>query len=75
MISAVIINRSRTKITEIFTLTESKNKDLLEAKFSILANDQFHRISNNVKEDVGYLDPRRIYFEWENWLKNILKNG
>ncbi len=70
-----IILRSKVKEALVNYSKKIKNKDILEAKFVILANDQFHRISSNVKEDIGYLDPRRIYFEWENWLKNILKNG
>lgn len=70
-----IILRAKIKEALVTYSKKIKNKDILEAKFVVLANDQFHRISNSVKEDVGYLDPRRIYFEWEDWLKKILKNG
>ncbi len=47
--------------------------DLLEAEFVILANDQFHRISDDVREDVGWLDSKRILNEWEGWLKRKIK--
>ena len=52
---------------------KTKNKDILEARFVIASNDQFHRISNKVKKDVGSLEPRRILFEWEEWLKKMIK--
>ncbi|GAG27770.1 unnamed protein product, partial [marine sediment metagenome] len=70
-----IILRAKIKEALVNYSKKIKNKDILEAKFTIMSNDQFHRISNSVKEDIGYLDPRRIYFEWEDWLKSVLKNG
>ncbi|RME54183.1 hypothetical protein D6777_04625 [Candidatus Woesearchaeota archaeon] len=53
----------------------SKNMKLLEAEFVIRANDQFHRISSSVREDVGSLDSKRILFEWEEWLKRVIRKG
>jgi type IV secretory pathway ATPase VirB11/archaellum biosynthesis ATPase len=48
--------------------------DILEAKFAIDANDQFHKITDKVKEEVGFMDPKRIFFEWEEWLKRTSKD-
>ena len=39
----------------------------------ISSNDEFHRISELVKQDVGELDPSRIYYEWEDWLKKNIR--
>ncbi|MEM4336967.1 MAG: type II/IV secretion system ATPase subunit [Candidatus Woesearchaeota archaeon] len=47
--------------------------ELLEADFVISANDQFHKISDKVKEEVGTIDSKRIFFEWSEWLKNAVK--
>ncbi len=47
--------------------------DILEADFSIQSNDQFHRISDRVRDEVGYLDSKRIFFEWNEWLKKAVK--
>ncbi len=47
--------------------------DILEADFVILSNDQFHRISDDVREEVGALDTKRILYEWEEWLKKKIK--
>jgi hypothetical protein len=65
----------RAKIKE--KLFEYSNKlklnELLEARFVINSNDKFHDICDNVRDDVGYLDNKRIFFEWEDWLKKQIK--
>ncbi len=65
----------RAKIKE--TLVDFANKNnmpsLLEATFVIQSNDQFHRISDKIKEEVGALDSKRIFFEWNEWLKRATK--
>ncbi|MFH0798515.1 MAG: ATPase, T2SS/T4P/T4SS family [Candidatus Woesearchaeota archaeon] len=53
----------------------TKNDKILEAPFVIRCNDQFHRISNTVREDIGALDSKRILFEWEEWLKRVIRKG
>lgn len=64
----------RTKIKEriVKAAEETKDDNLLEADFVISANDQFHKISERVREEVGALDSERIYFEWESWLKTAI---
>jgi hypothetical protein len=52
---------------------KTSNPELLEAEFVIMANDHFHRVSDKIKEEVGYLDSKRIFFEWNEWLKNMVK--
>ncbi len=51
----------------------AKRPDMLEAGFVIWSNDQFARISREVKEEVGFLDSKRIAFEWEEWLKKAVR--
>lgn len=65
----------RAKMKEMIVDMSNKLKDpdLLEAPFVIQCNDQFHRITDKVKEEVGSLDTERIYFEWNEWLKKTLK--
>jgi hypothetical protein len=46
---------------------------MLEAPFVIRCNDQFHRVSDKVKEKVGTLEPKRIIFEWKEWLEREIK--
>nr|MBI4156717.1 type II/IV secretion system ATPase subunit [Candidatus Woesearchaeota archaeon] len=47
--------------------------DLLEADFVVDANDMFHIISDNIKEEVGNLDSKRILFEFDNLLKGKIR--
>lgn len=47
--------------------------EILEAEFCIHANDQFHKISDEVKEESGSLDSKRIFFRWKNWLEREVK--
>ncbi len=50
-----------------------KNPELLEAEHVIQANDQFHRISDDVKEEFGFIDTKKVAFKWEEWLKRYIK--
>jgi len=52
---------------------KTKRPDLLEAPFVISSNDEYHRISNRVKEEVGSLDSKRIFFSWNEWMKRTVK--
>ncbi len=65
--------RAKMKETLVNIAKEMKNPDLLEAPFYIRANDEFHLISDAVREEVGSLDSNRIFFEWHEWLKRAVK--
>ena len=47
--------------------------EILEADFVVQSNDMFHRFSSDVKEEVGDLNNKKIFFEWENWIKREIK--
>jgi type IV secretory pathway ATPase VirB11/archaellum biosynthesis ATPase len=66
----------RTKIKETIVETADKEKDynILEAPFIIMSNDQFHKISDKVKNDTGKLDSKKIFFEWNEWLKREIRS-
>jgi len=65
--------RAKIKQTIVETAQKLKNFDLLEAEFYVRANDEFHRISEQVREEVGRLDSERIFFAWNEWLKRAVK--
>ena len=67
-----IMLRARIKQRIVDAAEETKNDDILEAKFVIAANDQFHKASERVRAKEGKLDSEKIYFEWESWLKTEL---
>ncbi|MCX6818705.1 MAG: ATPase, T2SS/T4P/T4SS family [Candidatus Aenigmarchaeota archaeon] len=43
--------------------------DLLEAQFVIQSNNQFHIISNAIREEIGELNSDMIYDRWFQWLQ------
>ena len=68
-----IMLRAKVKKSTVDFADKTKLPDLLEAKSVIEANDEFHRISDRVKNEVGTLDSKRIYFEWEEWFKRQIR--
>ena len=68
-----IMLRASIKKTLVETATKIKNPLLLEAEFTIRSNDEFHRISDSVREKYEIIDTKRIYFEWNEWLKKQIK--
>ena len=65
--------RAKMKETIVTYARKSKDFSLLEADHTIQANDEYHRISESVREEVGSLDPKKIFFEWNEWLKRTIK--
>jgi archaeal flagellar protein FlaI len=68
-----VMLRAKMKETLVETAEKHKDYDLLEAEFVIACNDQFHKISEKVKDTKGVLDNDRIFFEWNEWLKKAVK--
>ena len=65
--------RAKIKQAIVDTAKKTGDADLLEAPFVVKSNDEFHRISAIIAEEVGYTEPKRVYSEWETWLKAELK--
>jgi len=65
----------RTKIKETLVKYAEKSKmlNLLEADFVVHANDEFHKISDKIRQEIGSLDSKRIFFDWNEWLKRSVK--
>lgn len=68
-----IVLRGKIKEELFLTATKLKMPDLLEAEFSILSNDTFHKISDVVRVKKGYLDSKAIFYEWNEWLQKEIK--
>lgn len=68
-----ILLRAKIKEAIVAAAEKQNNLDLLEAPFSIAANDQFHRVSEKIRDEVGSLDSKRIFFDWNEWLKRAVK--
>ncbi|MCB9358388.1 type II/IV secretion system ATPase subunit [Candidatus Woesearchaeota archaeon] len=67
--------RAKIKLAQVEMAEKTGDQDILEARFTVLCNDYFHKISDQVKEELGVLDAKRIFFEWNEWLKSTVKKN
>ncbi|MBW6452056.1 MAG: type II/IV secretion system ATPase subunit [DPANN group archaeon] len=65
--------RSDMKETLLKYAKKTGNYSILEADFTVNANDKFHKISSTVKKEVGSLDSQRIFALWDEWVKQKIK--
>jgi len=65
----------RAKIKKEFVDTAEKIGDerLLEAKFSTDSNHAFHRISDEIRTEIGLPVSERVFPEWQKWLNEEIK--
>lgn len=65
----------RAKIKEEIVRVSNLMKDdlILEAKFNILSNDKFHKISDEVRQEIGLPLSERVFPEWQKWLNQKIK--
>ncbi|RLF37137.1 MAG: secretion system protein [Thermoplasmata archaeon] len=63
----------RSKIKEALVKVSGKNPLLLEAPFVVKSNNAFHNISDSVLRELGNLDSKRIFSEWQDWLKREIR--
>ncbi|MBI2654116.1 type II/IV secretion system ATPase subunit [Candidatus Woesearchaeota archaeon] len=68
-----VMLRANTKQALVDFATKQNMPWLLEADFVIQSNDQFHKISEKIREEIGTLDSKRIFFDWNEWLKRHVK--
>lgn len=70
-----ILLRAKIKKTLVDYSSKLNMNSILESGFVVESNDMFHRISDSVRENLGHLDSKRIFFEWHEWLKRNLKKS
>ena len=68
-----IMLRAKIKQLQIDMAIKYGNDEIIEAKSIIDANDMFHKISEKVNNEYGFLDSKKIYFEFEDWFKDYIK--
>lgn len=67
-----IMLRANVKKAILEASEKSNRPELLEASFVVEANDMFHKITDEVRHEVG-MDSKRILFEFNEWLKREVK--
>jgi hypothetical protein len=68
-----ILLRTKLKEYQLKRSIEEKDPDMLEAPFTILCNDFFHKISSKVKESTGKMDNDEIFRQWSDWFEYQVK--
>ncbi len=68
-----ILLRGKIKQEIVNTAKKIGNNQILEAGFNTLANHAFHRISDEVRQEVGLPVGERVFPMWQKWLNNEIK--
>ena len=68
-----MVLRAKIKKTIVDYAKRYAIPDLIEATAVVQMNDEFHRISDRVIQQLGKLDNDKIFFEWEDYLKRYIK--
>ena len=68
-----ILLRSQIKKEIVDISNKSNNPELLEAEFNTISNHMFHKISEDVIEEIGLPLSERVFPEWQRWLNEEVK--
>lgn len=68
-----ILLRAKIKEELVKTAEKLKNYKILEAEFNTDSNHAFHRISDEIREEIGLPMSERVFPEWQNWLNQEIK--
>ena len=51
-------------------MTDNK---ILESRFNNISNHAFHRISEQIRQEIGLPLSKRVFPEWQKWLNSEIK--
>ncbi len=68
-----ILLRAKIKEEIVKAAASSGRKELLEAAFNVSANQEFHAISNEIREEIGLPLSERVFPAWQKWLNAEIK--
>ena len=68
-----ILLRAKIKEELVNAARRINNYDILESKFNKKANHAFHRISDDVRQEVGLPWGDKVFPRWQKWLNDELK--
>lgn len=68
-----ILLRAKIKDEIVKTSDRTGRAELLEAAFNVSANQEFHSISNDVREEIGLPLSNRVFPAWQKWLNQEIK--
>lgn len=65
----------RKQVKERIMELGKEKPEVLEAEFASAANEKFHMVSEQVREEFGSMDSERIYERWDDWATAAAKRG
>lgn len=65
--------RARILETTVDIAKKTGKREILEAQTAVLSNDMFHSLCDRCRKETGTIDSERVYSEWLEWIKNIVK--
>ena len=68
-----ILLRAKVKKEILNVAEKSGDMDILEAPFNSRANHEFHKISDDVIQEIGVPLGDRVFPKWQEWLNNEVK--
>ncbi len=68
-----ILLRAQIKKEIVEASKKTGNNDILEADFNTLSNHMFHKISNEIIEEIGLPLSKRVFPKWQEWLNGEVK--
>jgi type IV secretory pathway ATPase VirB11/archaellum biosynthesis ATPase len=68
-----ILLRAKIKETLVNTAIKLKNFKILEAEFNAASNHAFHKISDEIREEVGLPLSERVFPAWQKWFNEEIK--
>lgn len=68
-----VLLRARIKEELVNTTQKMNNGKILEADFSVSANYAFHRISDEVRKEIGLPLSEKVFPVWQRWLQQEIK--
>jgi type IV secretory pathway ATPase VirB11/archaellum biosynthesis ATPase len=68
-----ILLRAKIKKEIVDVAKQIKNPEILEADFNTLSNHMFHKISDEVIQEIGLPLSKRVFPKWQEWLNEEIK--
>jgi type IV secretory pathway ATPase VirB11/archaellum biosynthesis ATPase len=68
-----ILLRAKIKKEIVDVANKLGNLRLLEAEFNVLSSDAFHKISDEVRQEIGLPLSERVFPAWQSWLNKKIK--
>ncbi|OGJ20386.1 hypothetical protein A3K73_00030 [Candidatus Pacearchaeota archaeon RBG_13_36_9] len=68
-----ILLRGKIKQEIVDMADKLKMPMLLESKFNVLSNNQFHEISNKITGEIGLPLSERVFPKFQDWMKSYIK--